>query len=442
MNKNGKSIIERIVFNNKALMVFSVLIAIIIWASVKINYSEDINKTVSQVKINITTAVDESSELVAFIDESELYCEVEVKGKSYDVNSNSLSKDDIIVEATGTFVDSAGYKVLTLTAKTADGALSDVEITKVSPSTISVYYDRKTTDTFNVEAKLGNDMATLVEGDYAVGQPVPSMNTIEVTGPAGVLNTLSKVYFTAQIKEDAIPLTASKNLPAKITFDLEDEDNAKYLVCEGINDESNPATVTVPVYVTKEADTWVKFVNQPAVFSEEVSGVKVSPGKVKISYNPQDDERFDKLYVGTINFSEISNKVNYFDFPVDEKLGVNVVDKSLEKFSVSVDMSSMSSKTLDKVPGKVVFLNQNEDYNYSIDFENSSLDEITLIGPEESLQKITADDIQVEINVASLSVNSRIIQTVKVSNISIQSEDIDDCWVYGEYDAAISIEPK
>ena len=442
MNKNGKSIIERIVFNNKALMVFSVLIAIIIWASVKINYSEDINKTVSQVKINITTAVDESSELVAFIDESELYCEVEVKGKSYDVNSNSLSKDDIIVEATGTFVDSAGYKVLTLTAKTADGALSDVEITKVSPSTISVYYDRKTTDTFNVEAKLGNDMATLVEGDYAVGQPVPSMNTIEVTGPAGVLNTLSKVYFTAQIKEEAIPLTASKNLPAKITFDLEDEDNAKYLVCEGINDESNPATVTVPVYVTKEADTWVKFVNQPAVFSEEVSGVKVSPGKVKISYNPQDDERFDKLYVGTINFSEISNKVNYFDFPVDEKLGVNVVDKSLEKFSVSVDMSSMSSKTLDKVPGKVVFLNQNEDYNYSIDFENSSLDEITLIGPEESLQKITADDIQVEINVASISVNSRIIQTVKVSNISIQSEDIDDCWVYGEYDAAISIEPK
>lgn len=442
MNNSKKSIIERIVFNNKALMVFSVIVAIFIWATVKINYAEETYRTLSDVKINIASTVDESSELVAFIDEKELYCEVEVKGKSYDINSYSLTKDEIVVEASGTFVDSAGYKVLTLTAKTAEGGMSGFEITRISPSSISVYYDRKTTDTFNVEAKLSNDLDSLVEGDYAVGQPVPSMNTIDVTGPATVLNRLSKVYFTASIKDDALPLTASKNLPAKIAFDLENEDEAKYLICEGINNESNPATVTVPVNVTKEVETGVKFVNQPAVFSEKVDGVTVSPNKVKISYNPQDDEQYDKLFVGTIDFSKISNKVNYFEFPIDEKLGVNIADKSLEKFDVSVDMSKMSRKTLDKAPTKVVFLNQDENYNYSIDFENSNLDGITLIGPAESLKKITADDIQIEINVSSLSVNSRIIQKVKVSNISIQSDDIDDCWVYGEYEAVISINTK
>lgn len=442
MNNSKKSIIQRIVFNNKALMVFSVIVAIFIWATVKINYAEETYRTLSDVKINIASTVDESSELVAFIDEKELYCEVEVKGKSYDINSYSLTKDEIVVEASGTFVDSAGYKVLTLTAKTAEGGMSGFEITRISPSSISVYYDRKTTDTFNVEAKLSNDLDSLVEGDYAVGQPVPSMNTIDVTGPATVLNRLSKVYFTASIKDDALPLTASKNLPAKIAFDLENEDEAKYLICEGINNESNPATVTVPVNVTKEVETGVKFVNQPAVFSEKVDGVTVSPNKVKISYNPQDDEQYDKLFVGTIDFSKIYNKVNYFEFPIDEKLGVNIADKSLEKFDVSVDMSKMSRKTLDKAPTKVVFLNQDENYNYSIDFENSNLDEIMLIGPADSLKKITADDIQIEINVSSLGVNSRIIQKVKVSNISIQSDDIDDCWVYGEYEAVISINTK
>lgn len=442
MNNSKKSIIQRIVFNNKALMVFSVIVAIFIWATVKINYAEETYRTLSDVKINIASTVDESSELVAFVDEKELYCEVEVKGKSYDINSYSLTKDEIVVEASGTFVDSAGYKVLTLTAKTAEGGMSGFEITRISPSSISVYYDRKTTDTFNVEAKLSNDLDSLVEGDYAVGQPVPSMNTIDVTGPATVLNRLSKVYFTASIKDDALPLTASKNLPAKIAFDLENEDEAKYLICEGINNESNPATVTVPVNVTKEVETGVKFVNQPAVFSEKVDGVTVSPNKVKISYNPQDDEQYDKLFVGTIDFSKISNKVNYFEFPIDEKLGVNIADKSLEKFDVSVDMSKMSRKTLDKAPTKVVFLNQDENYNYSIDFENSNLDEIMLIGPADSLKKITADDIQIEINVSSLGVNSRIIQKVKVSNISIQSDDIDDCWVYGEYEAVISINTK
>lgn len=442
MNNSRKSIIERIVFNDRALMVFCVIMAIVIWASVKINYSDEVTRTLSDVKINITASVDEDAELTAFIDETELYCEVTVKGKSYDINSYSLSKDEIIVEATGAYVDSAGYRVLNLSAKTADGGIADIEIMKISPSSISVYYDRKTTDTFNVEAKLGNDLSSLVEGEYAVGQPVPSMNTVDVTGPATILNRLSKVYFTAQIKEDSLPLTASKNLPAKIAFDLENEDEAKYLICEGINSESNPATVTVPVYVTKEVETAVKFVNQPAIFSEKVEAVAISPKTVKISYNPQDGENFDKLYVATIDFSKISNKMNNFEFPVDEKLGVTLVDKEIERFNVSVNMSEMSSKTLDKAPTKVVFLNQDENYNYAVDFENSNLDEIVLIGPKESLQKITADDIQVEINVSSLTVNSRILQKVKVSNISIQSDEIDDCWVYGEYFAVLSINAK
>ena len=200
--------------------------------------------------------------------------------------------------------------------------------------------------------------------------------------------------------------------------------------------------MTVPVYVTKEVETAVKFVNQPAVFSEKVEAVAISPKKVMISYNPQESENFDKLYVATIDFSKISNKMNNFEFPVDEKLGVNLVDKSLEKFVVSVNMSEMSSKTLDKAPTKVVFLNQVEDYSYSVNYANSNLDEIVLIGPAESLEKITADDIQVEINVSSLSVNSRIAQKVKVSNISIQSDEVDDCWVYGEYEAVLSINAK
>lgn len=442
MNDSRKSIIEKIVFNNKALMIFSVIVAILIWATVKINYSDEVTRTLTGVKVNITATVDQDSELVAFIDESELYCEVEVKGKSYDINSYALNKDEIIVEASGNFIDSAGYKELTLTAKTADGGIADVEFGKITPSTISVYYDRQTDDTFNVEAKLSNDLATLTEGDYAVGQPVASMNTVKVIGPAGVLKTLKKVYFTASIKDDALPLTATKNIPAKISFDIENEEEARYLICEGINNESNPATVTVPVYVTKEVETGIKFVNQPKSFTESVKGVKISPDKVKISYNPQESEQFDKLDIGTIDFSKISNKVNYFEIPVDEKLGVTLTDKTLQKFDVSVDMSDMQSKTLKKAPTKIVYLNQSENYNYSVDFENSSLDEIVIIGPAESLKKIDEDDIQVEINVSSLSVNSRIVQRVKVNNISIQSDEVDDCWVYGEYEAVLTINAK
>jgi hypothetical protein len=442
MSKNQKNSIESLFYNNKFLMVFSVIVAILLWATVKINYSADATRTVSDLKINLANTVSQAEDIEVFFGSEDLLAEVEVSGKAYNINQHALTKDDIIVEATGSYVDSAGYKVLTLTAKIADTSTAqDVNITKISPSTITVYFDRKTTGTFNVEAKLENDMDSIVSDEFTVGQPVPSMSTVEVTGPATILNKLSKVYFKAQIDEENLPLTSTKEFAAEIAYHLDRVGDSKYLTCNSINDESNPATVTIPLYVSKEVDTSVKFVNQPAVYSENFPDFRVSPSKVNVLYNTKDEE-IETLYVGTINFSDVSNKVNYFEFPVDEKLGVNIVDKSIGKFTVSLDMSSMSSVTMEKTPSKIVLLNQDENFNYIIDFEKSELNAITVIGPAESLKKITNEDIQIEINVSSLSLGRSEEQAVEVSNISIASEKVNDCWIYGKYKAYISVDPK
>lgn len=443
MNKGKKSSVEGLFYNNKFLMVFSVLVAIAVWASVKINYSDETTRYFSDVKINISSAVTQSGEYEAFYGSESILAGVEVRGKAYNINQYALSKDDIIVETSGAYIDSAGYKVLTLSARLSEtSGATDVEITKVEPSTITVYYDRKTTDTFNVEAQLDNDLESLVTDEFTVGQPVPSMSTIEVTGPATILNKLAKVYFRAQINETDISLTATKEVPAEIVFQLDRASEGKYLICEGINDESNPATVTIPLYVDKEVPAAVKFVNQPAVYSENPPKYKINPGKIHVLYSSTETEEMNNLYVGTVDFSTVSNKVNYFEFPVDEKLGVNIVDKTIEKFTVSLDMSSMDKVTLDKTPGKVVFINQDEGFTYSINYEKSDLGAITVIGPAESLRDISAEDIQIEINVSSLSKMRTSEQIVDVSNISISSDKFNDCWVYGKYKVAISVEPK
>lgn len=442
MSKNKKSSIEGLFYNNKFLMVFSIIVAVLLWANVKINYSADTTRTISDLKISLANTVSQAEDIEVFFGSEELLAEVEVSGKAYNINQHALTKDDIIVEATGSYVDTAGYKVLTLTAKIADtSAAGDVNITKITPSSITVYFDRKTTGTFNVEAKLENDMDSLVSDEFTVGQPVPSMSTVEVTGPATILNKLTKVYFKAQIDESNLPLTATKEVAAEIAYQLDRASDSKYLTCNSINDESNPATVTIPLYVSKEVGTSVKFVNQPVSYSEEMPKFSVYPSKVNVLYNTKDEE-IETLYVGTVDFSNVSNKVNYFEFPVDEKLGVNIVDKTISKFTVSIDMSSMSSVTFNKTPSKIVLLNQDENYNYIIDFEKSELNAITAIGPRESLDKITNEDIQVEINVSSLNLEGSEEQLVEVSNISIASDKIDDCWIYGKYKAYISVEPK
>ena len=441
MNKGKKSSIESLFYNNKFLMVFSVVVAILLWASVKINYSADVTRTLSDVKVNIADNISLPEDYKAFFNEDDLYVEVEVSGKAYNINQRAFSKDDIVVETAGSYVDSAGQKTISLTAKLADttGA-TDVVITKVIPSTITVYFDKEVTDTFNVVANLANDIKSLATDKFTVGNIVPSMTTVDVKGPATIINKLEKVYFNAKIDEDSLPLSATKEIEAEIAYVLDRSSDSKYLSCPGIN-ESNPATVTIPLYVSKQVNTAVKFVNQPAVYNEETPKFTVYPSKVNVLYNSKDEE-IENLYVGTVDFSNVSNKVNYFEFPVDEKLGVNLVDKSISKFTVSLDMSSMSSVTLKQTPGKIVLLNQDENYSYSINFEKSELNSVTVMGPKEKLEKITEEDIQIEINVSSLSLMRNNEQLVEVSNISIVTDGFDDCWIYGKYKAYISVEAK
>ncbi len=439
MSKNNKSIIEKIIYNNKLLMVFCLIISVILWAAVKINYSADTTRTISDIKITVTNSAD-SSDFVPFIGEDELYADVVVTGKAYNINSYALSKDDIIVEASGGYIDSAGYKVLNLTVKPSETSdLSDVEISSVSPSTLSVYYDRKATQTFDVEARITNSTDNLAEGEFTVGQPVPSMSTVEITGPATILNKMTKVYFEGSVIEDELPLTQAKVIPADISYELESKRYEKYLTCESINDESNPATVTIPVYVTKNVPTQVKFINQPAYFTENSPKVRITPSELKVTYNPAESEDYEFITVGTVDFRSLLDEVNEFSFEVDEKFVNSGTDTSFGEFRVTVDMSSMSSKTFDITDGKVVLLNRTDGLNYSVDTSRSNFDSVVVVGPEKSLKKITTDDIQVEINVSSLSAVARGSQTIEVSNISIVNEEITDCWIYGKYNAVIRV---
>ncbi len=441
MNKSKKSSIESLFYNNKFLMVFSVVVALLLWASVKINYSADVTRTLSDVKVNIADNISLPEDYKVFFDEEDLYVEVEVSGKAYNVNQKALSKDDIIVETASSYIDSAGHKTLSLTAKIADTSdASDVNIKKISPSNITVYFDKEVADTFNVVANLENDIKSLASDKFTVGNIVPSMTTVEVRGPATIINKLEKVYFNAKLDEDSLPLSVTKEIEAEIAYVLDRLSDSKYLSCPGIN-ESNPATVTIPLYVSKQVSTSVKFVNQPSAYADETPKFTVYPATVNVLYNSKDEE-IENLYVGTVDFSNVSNKVNYFEFPVDEKLGVNLVDKSITKFTVSLDMSSMSSVTLQQTPGKIVLLNQGENYSYTINFEKSELNSVTVIGPREKLDKITEEDIQIEINVSSLDLEQRSEQLVAVSNISIVSDGFDDCWVLGKYNAYISVEAK
>ena len=56
-------------------------------------------------------------------------------------------------------------------------------------------------------------------------------------------------------------------------------------------------------------ETTVKFSNQPAYFDENPPAVTISPAKVKISLNAEDDsEELSSFNVGTVDFHTLKNE--------------------------------------------------------------------------------------------------------------------------------------
>ena len=437
--KNRKTnFLDRLFFNNKFLMVFSVLLAIVLWAVVKVNSSETSTRVLTDVKVNLDTSLAQENDYIAFYDSDSLSVNVEVSGSSYNINTYSLKRDNISVEATAGYVDSAGYKTLNLSAH-ADN--SDVDVVKITPSSITVFFDRSDTQTFNVEARLTNTESQLANNGYIIGQPIPSVSTVDVTGPATVLDKITKVYFDATLDESQLPLTATTEVSATIAYDLEHERETGFLVCEDLDSGSNTATVTIPVNREATVETTVKFINQPAYFDENPPAVTISPAKVKISLNAEDDsEELSSFNVGTVDFHTLKNEVNTLSFAPDKK-NTQLID-DVSKFRVEIDLSSLSSVKLDATTSNVVFLNQSADYKYEALLENVGLDQVTIVGPAASLKKLHAEDLQIAINVSSIAKASSTAHAVKITNISIQPSDINDCWVYGTYRARVRMTKK
>lgn len=433
-NKNSnKSFIDRLFYNNKFLAVFCAVMSVVLWATVKINYSADIDRTISDVKVNLIET-SENLDFTAFVNAEDLLIDVEVSGKAYNINAKALTKDDIIVEASTPFVDSAGYKDISLTARVAETASGDFEIKKITPSTITVYYDRKVTDTFNVVARIENDLELTVKEGFTLGEAVPSMSTVEVTGPATILSGLKNVYFDAVIDESKLPLASSEELPAELSYPVSRESDSKFLTCKSIDSESNPATVTIPVYATKTVPVTVKFLNQPK--GMETPRFSVYPSEVEIIYNPKDEAKFSEFSAGTIDFKKLDNKLNSFTVKVDhEKIPVKLTDKEITEFEIDVDMSDYSKTTVSYSVANVLYLNKQEGIAYSLE-EGEGPGEITVIGPQEQIRKIKSDDIRIEINVSALNM-SRARGQMLDANITVDNSKLKDCWVYGEYSAFV-----
>ncbi len=422
MNKIA-NITHKLFYDNKALMVFSFVVAIIIWLVVVISFSPVDTAVIKDVPVTLDLANSVPAQFdLEIFGQSEFSVDVEVSGKRY-ILSSAADKNSIRVVAQTAYVDSAGKHTLSLKASKVKES-DEFEIVSLSDEFIEVYFDVYMEQDFTLEPKINID-DELVEKGYVAGEPVLSAETVVVSGPATEVRAVNNVF--AEIDIDK-PLTQTKTQAADINAYNEAGAVLHYL---SYNYGNSEVTVTVPVYYIVNKPTSVTFKNAPAAYIENPFSYSINPAEFNAGIQGIDSNNtVESIAITTIDFSQLKPGKNVFTVASDSIPSVFSLE-SFKDFEVTVDVTGCKLKTLTVPVDNITFINSPNGYNVKSVIK--SVGSVTVVGPEASLSGVTPSELfaTVDLSGADLSATEQTF----AARVSVKNSE--DCWVSGSYNVTV-----
>ncbi len=426
--KNKKFSLENILNNNRFLMVVSFLIAFGLWIWVAIDKSPEIQTVITNVpvKINLENSIPQQLGLQIF-GKSEFTVDVTVTGKKY-ILSN-LKAEDIQVEANTNYVNSAGTKTLQLKVTPTDTS-EEFDIASVSSTYIEVFFDTYKEVELSINGDIATELKSIIPDGCIMGDIVFSKNTVTVSGPTTEINRITGVFATAKIDEVLEKTTTVDPEVKLITSDGSKLEYSKMSI------DDAEITMTIPVLKVVSLPTVVEFKNAPSYFIENPLSYTVYPSTVEVAVPVDVIDTTKHFVVDTIDFADISNSYNTYNIDVESINSFKIVDESIKRFRVRVNASEFESKTITVPMSKITLKDNRNDFKVVLN-ENKDI-AVTVIGTPTSLEKITSDNISIQVDTADKSLTK---DTTAISaKVIVNGES--GCWAFGKYDIKVKVTPN
>lgn len=417
------SLTQKIMEKNYILFIISVVISIAIWMYMSMGASNDTTLTVSNIPIQVELS-DSARELglQIFTDDTPT-ASVTVTGNRAVLGS--VNESDFTVTASANSVNSTGNFNLPVSAAKANPS-SNFQITQSSPSSINVYVDYFRENTFAIQDNIIYDVA---EGYYATTS-MP-YNSITISGPQTEIAKIKKVYASAKLQQK---LTEPANLDVEANIVLYDE-NDNELPTNLLSMSFKKMTANVSVLPEKTVKLTPVFVNKPEGLTITDDMISVTPSDILIAGPSDTLEKLSAVNLAVIDFSTLSNKKTTFEsLAIDIPEGCKSISNSTTA-RVTLDLSSLSSKTLEVENFKVEGLSD----EYESEVTSKSIT-VTAIGPKDQLDKLTASRITAVID--TTDAQGKIGSVQMPVTFTVSGTGTNACWAYGTYQANLFISEK
>ena len=206
----------RVFENNTILLIFSFLAAAAVWFAMMASNSESRATVIRNVPINVEISDTAQEAGVRVFSMSSSATDVSITGNS--LITSKVTSEDIGVTATldpsVSMLTGSSLQQTTLSLRAAKkgNTLAEYEVESVSPSEITVVYDKYKETQLTLET---NFQYTTAENYYAPSTPTLSTELITVSGPESSVNKVARAVLEYKFGEE---LTQSKSLSCKVTL--------------------------------------------------------------------------------------------------------------------------------------------------------------------------------------------------------------------------------
>jgi len=407
-------------FDNKTFCkIFSIVGAIIIWASITLTTQTDSESTIRNVPINFSvsgTSV-EALGLNAF-NKSEEFVDVRVSGTIANINATSAEDFDVSLSLGN--VTAAGKYTIQVDVKLTDSA-RNVSIIDYSPKKIEIDFDRTASKTIAIETSISNMSAK--EG-YLLDKGYASSQQVSIIGPETLVKTVNSCI--AEINANGKVLDKSFTI-SDVPLVLYDA-NKNVINNSGITMDKESVNVTVPVLKTKKLPLSLSFINAPTKFDSSKFAYSLSVKEIEVAGPETTIDSMSQIDIGYADLKNI-HPGSTISMPITLPSGfVNVDNIS------AVDLTIPDEKLIEKKFTAKTFNIIGAPDNKTVKVITKQLSNIVVAGDANLVGQITSNDIVVEINLTDTNISNG--TTTVPATITIPGKS-GVFWVYGNYEVVI-----
>lgn len=422
-NKKRRFSFRKLVYNDRYLIVCSIIAAIIIWIISSMNLSPETTKN-----ITVPVTVDFSGTLaeqlgIEYYGNSEISVEVTVSCKKY--IAKDITEKDIKASLQTSNVTSTGYlSVPIVVTPVSDDA--EFKVQSYFPASAQGYYDVAQEAAMPIELNYTN--SNFAADGYVVGDVAINQSTAVVKGPRTYMSNVRRVISDVSL-ESGLTESQRVNLQPRA---VDENGNAVSYVTVEIPEGENFAA-TIPILKVQNLKPAVSFVSGPDN-AEDFLNVAYSVNSIQVGAIENNDSNV--LNLGNISFSDLNVGKNIFKFDTKQISGIKVLDGTEE---ITVTVTVPENYTTKSIPVYRRDLKPDlKDYNVSV--TGISSNSITVVADSAVIDSIDKSNLTISLSAldGEEAITEKTTQCKVVFSIAAQ----ENCWILGTYTANVSVTPK